>query len=169
MIIEADGASVIKTVAVGETGEFSLEGLAPGDHEIVAFGPGHGRAREVVSVTSERSTISGLEIRLPLAGSVTGRVFDGNGAPVAGATFEIEYARPIGSLFPNLAIKARIVSLDWHRKGPSNSEGEFTIADIDPAAAFLVKARLDDGRTGQTSTLVLAPGEMRNSVIIVVR
>lgn len=69
----------------GADGGFTLRGVAPGDHEIYAESDQDGAFTDGPKITVAAGTdLTGVKVELDLAGSISGRVVDQHGAPVAG-------------------------------------------------------------------------------------
>ncbi|MBL8863756.1 MAG: carboxypeptidase regulatory-like domain-containing protein [Planctomycetes bacterium] len=112
-------------------GEFSVPGVPAGEFVVEAWAPGYapGFSRNF-SVEAGRS-VSGIEVRLGRGGSISGRVVDAQGAPVARARVSThdndwtddEFTKAIGITYPTTATSAET------RTG---EDGRFTISGLSP-------------------------------------
>ena len=88
-----------RRLEVDAQGRFEAPGLEPTNHEAYPLCPGYERRRILFDTTGRPD--AELELKLPRAGKVVGRVLDGDGKPIAGATVGL---RTSGSIFSGSAL-----------------------------------------------------------------
>jgi len=74
----------------GEDGAFELSGLLPGEHRLRLSGPGPLPDRPTDVLLPPGSDLDGVELRLPPAGQLRGRVLDREGSGLAGLTVTLQ-------------------------------------------------------------------------------
>jgi hypothetical protein len=138
-------------------GTFQLEGLAPGAWDVYVYANG------VAYVPAQRVDLpkdtAPLLFTLKRNSSVAGTVRDAAGAPVVGAIVTIHWQRP--------AILGGVETGE-QTSVKSGKDGHFELSEVYPGKV-LVSAKTADGATSAPLELVLAPGERRDAVEIVVR
>lgn len=150
----ADGLTLrsMQTMADGRV-EFAARGI--GTRELVAFAPGFGRARTIVTLSGQGTD---LDVTLFRGAIVTGKVIDPDGFPIERAAIQIEYLPQ-----PTVAadVPDRIVRAQWHR-GTLTSRtgtGTFEILDVDPFAPFTIRFSHPDHQPVVVGPLVLGPSD----------
>ena len=88
-----------RRLEVDAQGRFEAPGLELTHHEAYPLCPGYERRRILFDTTGRPD--AELELKLPRAGKVVGRVVDGDGKPIAGATVGL---RTSGSIFSGSAL-----------------------------------------------------------------
>ncbi len=88
-----------RRLEVDAQGRFEASGLEMTHHEAYPLCPGYERKRILFDTTGRPD--AELELKLPRAGKVVGRVLDGDGKPIAGATVGL---RTSGSIFSGSAL-----------------------------------------------------------------
>lgn len=88
-----------RRVEVDAQGRFEAPGLELTHHEAYPLCPGYERKRILFDTTGRAD--ADLELKLPRAGKVVGRVLDGTGKPIVGATVGL---RTSGSIFSGSAL-----------------------------------------------------------------
>ncbi len=91
-----------RRVEVDAEGRFEAPGLDTTNHEAYPLCPGYERKRILFDTTGRPD--AELELRLPRAGVVVGRVVDGDGRPITGASVGL---RTSGSIFSGSALWER--------------------------------------------------------------
>jgi protocatechuate 3,4-dioxygenase beta subunit len=125
-----------------EQGEFTVRRLQPGRYRLRAESRGraqemHGDAELSNIVVSEGQKLDGLRIVLPAAAVLSGRVLDGNGQPVVGASVQAirdsgqsrefsaaEASSSRGAAGSNRARRAEFRSLVQELRGSARTDGE---------------------------------------------
>jgi protocatechuate 3,4-dioxygenase beta subunit len=124
-------------------GEFRVEGVEPGDYRIVARGEGTTRGQSEPFKIEDGRNMEGIVVQVERAGSVSGRVLDPGGAPIAAAAVRlVEPQQPQsgnGSEFlmstgirigGRGAIRAGRFNFDGRRtlgRSTTDGEGRFTV------------------------------------------
>jgi len=121
-------------------GRFALDGLTPGEIVFQARADGYEPRDERLSIGS--GPTSGLEIRLTKGVRLAGRVVDGAGRPVAGA-----------SIF---AAAYRLREGDGRLAGRAAGDGTFAVTA--PAGQVILEAVDAAGGTGRSGVLGVPPG-----------
>jgi exosome complex RNA-binding protein Csl4 len=141
-----NGANSASTDAEGK---FALDGVDPGDHELMARKAGYLSKRK--SVTAEAGKDARLDVDLDRGREMKGRVVDRGGRPVAGARVSV---RSIGDR-----------SAGSRGDGLSDADGNFTVAGLGIDRLALqaeregyVSARMDDVDPSQFTTVTLDRG-----------
>ena len=112
-------------VAVLPDGAFRVEGLPTGDFGLTARCEGRPPAPAAVGALGKGEERTGIEIVLPLGGTLEGRVADSSGQPVAGATVRVSAASGGSGPGPVAAV--------------SDEDGRFTLAAL-PLGTLAVEA-----------------------------
>ncbi len=175
-IIAANGTTEDRT---DEFGEFRLEGVAEGRYELRVGGgfdgrrrrggddkPRYGEASQSGIQVDGLSSVEGLLVTLPLAGTLAGTVLDGSGNPVPGA--EISYSseerqkrRAAGSALGDLlGLQAELKKTD--------ATGRFEIKGVTPGT-YTVRADAGGLESAQVKGVVLQEGAISDSTLTVVR
>ncbi|MFO1009701.1 MAG: carboxypeptidase-like regulatory domain-containing protein [Planctomycetota bacterium] len=126
-----------ETVVEGNAnGEFCIPGVqASGDggYVVEAQAPGHAPGFSAIFSVSPGKTVSGIDVRLGHGGTLTGRVVDPDGKPIARAlviTHDNEwtddaFTEAIGAEYPTQATSAQT---------RTNAQGYFTLKNLNPEA-----------------------------------
>ncbi len=88
-----------RRLEVDAEGRFDAPGIASTNHEAYPVCPGYERRRILFDTTGRPDAV--LELKLPKAGKIIGRVVDENGKPIPGATVGL---RTSGSIFSGSAL-----------------------------------------------------------------
>jgi len=129
------------SASVDATGRYFIRGLPDGRLELNALEDGYGRAtRSVVVVEGERSL---WDARLVVERTVTGRVVDERGGPLAGWM--------VGTQF-----QANV----WDRSTHSDAEGGFELRDVRPDADVVHVTIAWGYRVGSVASAPLVAGEL---------
>lgn len=132
------------------SGRFALEGLTPGEIVFQVRADGYEPRDERLSIGS--GPTSGVEIRLTKGVRLEGRVVDGAGRPVAGATI--------------FAAAYRLREGDRRLAGRAGSDGAFVVTA--PAGHVILEAVDAAGGTGRSSVLGVPPGGSMEGIEIVI-
>ena len=136
-------------------GGFAFLGAGPGEWTVEARAEGHVQLDEALVVLPREAP---LELVLPRRASLAGRVVDPLGAPVAGAEVLVQDGRAN----PNPWMGGR---------GPrteTDADGRFELEDLVPGSLGLT-ARSEDWADSEELALELAPGEVREDVVLELR
>lgn len=114
-----------RRVEVDAQGRFDAPGLEMTNHEAYPLCPGHERRRILFDTTGRPD--AELELALPRAGKVVGRVVDGDGRPIPGASVGL---RTSGSIFSGSAL--------WEKCG---DDGRFVYEGRAPGRSGRLAAR----------------------------
>jgi hypothetical protein len=121
-VIEADRGSLVDA-----KGRFEVRGVTPGLWDLLVHGGGHPRLLRVGIAVPERGDPPDLDLRLPVAVALTGRVVDAQGRPVPRARIAFLRAYPVAA---NLM-----------EETAADTEGRFSIPGftaLDPAVELWV-------------------------------
>ena len=122
----ADGTAVRPPRLVDPNGTFLLEGLAPGEYTLVVESADALPRRAETAVTLAAGASAGVDIALRRGTSISGKVVDDAGQPVAGATVQV-----IGGPGQGMAVV------------PASADGTFELKRLPPG-----KLRLSASREG---------------------
>ena len=131
-----------------DQGAFSFETDQAAGQVLVAKADGHTSSE--VLLTAESNTNISVSFRLSTAGTVTGRVVDGDGDGVGGATLHIRYSNDSRRYFLH------------HEMGDIHADdsGYFTLPVVARGRDFIVEAASEGHLPGSTSTLRLQDEEI---------
>jgi protocatechuate 3,4-dioxygenase beta subunit len=118
---DAARAQVTRVARQSEAdGGFDLGGLLPGRYEVTSTGwrSRPGPLEPVVVELESGADVNDVRLVMPAVGTVRGRVLDGSGKPVAGAT-----------------ISASSIDMQGYGESRSNDAGEFTFEHLRPGQA----------------------------------
>lgn len=168
-LILQNGANQART---DQEGRFTMRSVAKGTYRVTASGRGmratgvrYGEVAVEGVVVDGRTAVEGLDLLLPAAGTITGTVVDGNGAPVANAEVlslrdggpRRDQASPLGDLF---GLQERPA-----RTGP---DGRFKIEGVTPGR-YRVRADVEGLSPGVADEVVVAESAATDVTIQVVR
>jgi protocatechuate 3,4-dioxygenase beta subunit len=141
-------------------GSFALEGLAARRCVVRAEADEHADSAPAVVDLSDPAAGAGsavpLELVLPRAASLEGRVVDPDGAPAAGATVE-----------PTVMEGGRLTKR-WNDRTTADADGRFALAGLAPGPIELV-ATAGGFAPSEVVVLEVAPGETRAVVVLALR
>ena len=142
----------------GDDGRFAMSGLKTGKQPVTARADGFGIWRNEASIAAEAPTT--VEIRLQVAATIHGRVTDGNGKPVDGASIRAY----------DLAPQTRFLAggqIDFdeefgHIGAISDADGNYRLEDVTPGTAFVfAQEKLDRRSSSAGKTLVWTQQELQ--------
>lgn len=141
-ILESGGASAT-SVQVGADGDFVFRELSDGPVTLIGVAEGHGR--EVLVTTVDARNIQEVEIALPIAITVRGRVLSASGQPAAGARLTVNYEDRLGKRVQReSAGPGPLVFYEGTWEGSrvdySAGPGAFILRNIDPSRRFEIVA-----------------------------
>lgn len=114
-----------------DDGSFVLQHVTPGVYQVVAVAPDHARGRAGGITVENGKTVEGVEVALPPAARLTGRITGPDGSALSGAEVR-EYnaqAPPIGPLMPG------------DTGAVTDSEGEYSISTLEEGEKTFTIAR----------------------------
>lgn len=142
-----------------ETGHFKMKGVAPGVYRLTASGrerrrrddgPSYGDTSLSDVMIDGTTPLTGVVLTLPLAGRITGRVVDGNGAPVVGA--QIHYQRE-GAKREKRDALADLFGMQI-RPSRSDEQGQFTLKRVSPGT-YSVRAEVEGKAPGVAEDVIV--------------
>ncbi|MGE3171551.1 MAG: carboxypeptidase regulatory-like domain-containing protein [Planctomycetota bacterium] len=150
----------VRTLPVQDTfdGRAQLEGLAAGSFSMTVRADGRGRVTNSVTLVAGEHLDAG-EVRLPRGASVSGRVIDEQGRPIAGAA--VQQSR--GGMLDNPALALLQGAAQTVRTG---ADGAFTLPDLSPGRLVLA-ASARAFADGKSERLELQPAQQLAGVEIV--
>ncbi len=132
------------------TGEFVIDGIPPGDFVVEAWAPGYAPAFSAPFTVTPGNPVSGITVQLGRGGSISGRLVDADGKPVARARVtshdnewtDDEFTKALGNTYPTNATAAETRTGD---------DGRFMLQGLTPetyqinvaAAGFTALMRKD--------------------------
>ena len=150
------------SATTGSSGRYAFVGLPAGAYRVVASKPGYagrdfGAQRSLLLGTpirlSDGETRRDISFRLATAGTISGRVLDGRGAPVAGAA--IEAVRP---MYQNGQLTLAMFGM-----ADSDARGEFRLQNLS-VGNYFVRASLSADESADDTTLARFPTYHPNTV-----
>lgn len=150
------------SATTGSNGRYAFVGLPAGAYRVVASQQGYaardfGAQRSLLLGTpiqlSDGEIRRDISFRLATAGTISGRVLDGRGTPVAGA--EIEAVRP---LYQNAQLTLAMFGV-----AESDARGEFRLQDLSTGNYF-VRASLPGDESADDTILARFPTYHPNTV-----
>jgi hypothetical protein len=148
--LSREGGNEIYSVLTGLDGKFSFRDVQPGDYRLVAthdsgiYNPA--LYRRTIEVTAGQP-VRDLRLQMALTGVITGRVFDGNGDPVAYArVFAMESVYREGRR-----------ELNTVQSVLSNDKGEYRLFWL-PPGRYYVAARPDNAQNRMIFNYIARPG-----------
>jgi hypothetical protein len=148
--LSREGGTEVYSVLTGGEGKFSFRDVAPGDYRLVAthdsgvYNPA--LYRWPIEVTAGQP-VRGLRLQMALTGVITGRVFDGNGDPVAYArVFAMESVYREGRR-----------DLNTVQSVLTNDKGEYRLFWL-PPGRYHVAARPENAQNRMIFSYIARPG-----------
>jgi protocatechuate 3,4-dioxygenase beta subunit len=157
--LENAARNVVSTVLADDEGRFTLTGISAGVYTLAVAKPGYvktrftadgdGRTYRSPIRVAAGATLESLDVRLPKAGAITGRILDGLGEPIMGV------AVTAGSVGDGVQTSA---------DGETDDLGEYRIGGL-PAGRFIVAVSVPAGVLVSQPTVIAAkargPGRIR--------
>jgi protocatechuate 3,4-dioxygenase beta subunit len=155
IVASATGLEERQSTQTNDAGEFAFEALRPGSTRVSALSQGFGRAGmrapgggseeppgELVEIVAGETAELELVVEAA-AGSITGRVLDESGAPVADAFVDAE--RMPDAVGASTSRTRQAMRWSWGRKPVlSDQDGRFELDEL-PEGEFLVRAHRKGG------------------------
>jgi hypothetical protein len=147
---------VVRTVRTDAAGNYEATSVLPGSY-LVARARGYGTKYTTISSQGGNS----ITVPFPLeeAASLSGRVADAFGAPVAGATVRVAYS---GDVSPFL------IAADLGET-QTNTNGEFTLSHVNPGQPFVVEALTPVHPVTYSLPLILGPTQKHTNLDLVLK
>ena len=164
-----------KAVETDDEGRYELTGLVPGELGDVRFAAkGFTPARVEDVVLDVEPEVQELDTHLEKVASITGRVVDTKGQPVARARVRSEIA-PVaddeGDGDPREAMRRRMREFRNRRSMTSStrtdSDGRFVIDDVNAGDSMRLDVEHPDYKDLETEAFAIAPGEAREDIEVV--
>ncbi|MEQ8762776.1 MAG: carboxypeptidase-like regulatory domain-containing protein, partial [Planctomycetota bacterium] len=134
-----DGSEQIYLSGGDQKGEFELDLPTPGRVRVLASKGAMGAGREEVVLTVDRRTAT-LEVTLPVAGEITGRLLNEDGSPISGIPVSCIPLLPYAT-FENLDSNVRIGEILRDTTARSDAEGRFRLAGVSLDYDFVLWCR----------------------------
>jgi hypothetical protein len=153
-----DEESLPVTAAVDGPGRFFLDAVCPAPMAVVSESKSHGRQVARIEGLALGAPLEEREVRVPLGATIAGRVVDGAGAPLPGATVRLapySHDQALGLLPVELFATA-------------GAEGRFEFGGVTPAR-WSLGAQLTDYRVSgaRERDVVVGAGETRSGIELV--
>jgi hypothetical protein len=145
----SNGAEAPRSALSGADGTFVLPQLAPGQREVEALAPGYDIAPRQVRIDSAPAELTFRAIAL---GSISGRVRDGRGEPVAAARVTVSPATEAAATHTEM------------RTAFTAKDGSFTVADAPVLTLIRIGAIRRGYEPALSSPIELRPGETKSGV-----
>ncbi len=133
-------------------GRFAIDGLETGKQPVSARAAGFGFWRSEVTIAADAPTT--IEVALQVAGTIHGRVTDGDGKPSAGATIRAYDRAPETDFLAGGQIDFDVEF--GHLGTHSDAEGNYRLEGITPGTAHVFAQEQRDRTSGTAKTLVSA-------------
>lgn len=155
------------------TGAYTIEGVPPGDYNLTADAPGFSQAdvgSEATKVTvPEAGGTLTLDLVLTAAGTITGRVTDTKGEPVAGA--RVRTRADMGRMFRGggaggAGMGARMVTAMATRADLTDAQGRYRLEGVPTANEWSVEVEAEEYVSTQSERMQLKPGELREMDLV---
>jgi len=122
----ASGSSTPEAAA--DTGPRTVHGLAPGSYSVTASATGYARGSAEVTVTAGAE--QRVQVQLKQGLTLSGRVIDGQGQPIAGATVTgVAYTADMDTFMP--------MGVGGQVSATSTADGTFSLVGLEDAQHFL--------------------------------
>lgn len=120
------------TISQAERGEFCIPGvqaLLDGGYVVEILAPDYAPSQSKYFTVSQGQALTGMEIRIGHGGSITGRILDGAGKPIANAFVETRD----NAWAPGSVVLGLDASTSTTRSGtPTDAQGAFTLKNLAP-------------------------------------
>ena len=135
---------VVRTVRTDAAGNYQAMSVLPGSY-LVARARGYGS--KYATVSSQGGNSITVPFLLEEAASLSGRIVDTLGAPVVGATVRVAYSGDIAPF---------VIAADLGET-QTDTNGEFTVSNVNPGQRFVVEALTSVHPVEYSSPRILAP------------
>lgn len=159
VVVEDEGEAVAPPsepaapeAAAADTGPRTVQGLAPGAYTVTASASGYARGSAEVTVTAGAK--QRVRVQLQQGLTLSGRVIDGRGQPIEGATVTgIAYTADMNMFTP--------MGYGQQVSATSAADGTFTLVGLEDAQHFLNAAAEGYVETGQGAAMTGMPKTYR--------
>ena len=132
-ILEGQGWQRV-AATTDSAGRYTLTGLAPGSYRIMANDARNPSVGETRPVVLAGSNVDGIDFRVTMSGSISGRVVDENGDPVAKASLRL------------IAREYFLGAVGYYTAGfgTTDADGKYTMSRVPPGRSFLIQVEKRD-------------------------